>query len=171
MVHPLVAQLYFTRKEWLRGLEGVSSEDAVKHLGPMNCISWLVGHIAWHEQHYWLDLAQGRLPVPELQDQFSYGKPKSTPSYDFVLRKYLEVTRMTCPYLDKLTSADLQEELLRKGKVVGQNLGTAMLRLIYHYWYHSGEIQAIRQLLGHHGLPEFIGEIEKLAPYRSEYGD
>ena len=28
MPHPLVAQLYFTRREWLRALEGVTDEDA-----------------------------------------------------------------------------------------------------------------------------------------------
>jgi hypothetical protein len=83
---------------------------------------------------------------------------------------WLEVTRLSRTFLDKLTSADLQEELRRHGKSVGQNLGTAMLRLTYHYWYHIGEVQAIRQMLGHHNLPEFVGEIEQQAPYRSEYG-
>ena len=55
MAHPVVDQLRFTRSEWLRGLEGVSEEDAKKHFGPMNCISWTVGHLAWHEQRYWLE--------------------------------------------------------------------------------------------------------------------
>ena len=169
MIHPLVAQLYFTRDEWLRGLDGVTEADAVKHLGPMNCISWLVGHLAWHEQKYWLELAQGMKPFPDLNTRFAYSSPGSTPSQTEVLNKWLEVTRLSRPYLDTLTSADLQEELLRHGKVVGQNLGSAMLRVIYHYWYHIGEIQAIRQLLGHRNLPEFVGEIEQRAPYRSEY--
>ena len=29
-------------------------------------------------------------------------------------------------------------------------------------------IQAIRQMLGHAGLPEYVGEIEEEAPYRPE---
>ena len=33
---------------------------------------------------------------------------------------------------------------------------------------HSGEIQAIRQLLGQKGLPEYVGNIEVEAPYRPE---
>ena len=51
MPHPLIDQFRFTRSEWLRGLEGVSEEDGGCHFGPMNCISWTVGHLAWHEQH------------------------------------------------------------------------------------------------------------------------
>ena len=46
------------------------------------------------------------------------------------MRIWLDVTRLTQPYLEKLTSANLQDELLRHGKVVGQNLGTAMQRLV-----------------------------------------
>jgi len=169
MIHPLVAQLNFTRSEWQRGLEGVNDTDAVKHLGPMNCISWLVGHMAWHEQWYLLDLAQGKRPYPELMTRYAYQSAKSSPRLAEILPIWLDVTHLTQPYLEKLTSANLQDDLLRHGKVVGQNLGTAIQRLIYHYWYHTGEVQAIRQLLGHHGLPEFVGEIEELAPYRSEY--
>lgn len=169
MIHPLVAQLVFTRSEWQRGLEGVSEVDAIKHLGPMNSISWLVGHIAWHEQWYLLDLAQGKRPYPDLITRFAYRSPKSTPHLAEVMRVWQDVIHLTQPYLEKITSASLQDELLRSGKVVGQSLGTAMQRLIYHYWYHAGEIQSIRQLLGHHDLPEYVGEIEELAPYRSEY--
>ena len=80
-----------------------------------------------------------------------------------------EVIRESQPLLDKLTSADLQAELLHDGKVVDQSYGSAMQRVIYHYWYHNGEVQAIRQMLGHRDLPEFVGEIEEQAPYRSEY--
>jgi hypothetical protein len=41
-------------------------------------------------------------------------------------------------------------------------------RVIYHYWYHNGENQAIRQNLGHTNLPQFIGDIHSEAPYRPE---
>jgi hypothetical protein len=40
--------------------------------------------------------------------------------------------------------------------------------MIYHYWYHIGEVQAIRQMLGQTNLPEYVGEIEEQAPYRAE---
>ena len=57
MVHPLVDQLRFARSEWVRALEGVSDEDARRRLTPMNSISWMVGHLAWQENRYWLQLA------------------------------------------------------------------------------------------------------------------
>ena len=43
-----------------------------------------------------------------------------------------------------------------------------MQRVIYHYWYHTGENLAIRQLLGHTDLPEFVGNIDDEAPYRKK---
>ena len=39
-VHPLVDQLWFTRREFLRGIKGVTADDAAVRLGPMNCIAW-----------------------------------------------------------------------------------------------------------------------------------
>ena len=38
-------------------------------------------------------------------------------------------------------------------------------RVIYHYWYHNGENCAIRQMLGHTNLPQFVGNIDEEAPY------
>jgi len=168
MFHPLVDQLRFTRREWLRGLEGVSEEDAQRHLGPMNCISWTVGHLAWHEQRYWLERAQNGLPFPLLNEQYAYGAPMSTPTLGDMLGVWRQVTQAADPYLDMLTSQALQAELLREGQAIGQSVGSALRRLTYHYWYHIGEVQAIRQMLGHADLPEYVGDIEIEAPYRPE---
>jgi hypothetical protein len=78
------------------------------------------------------------------------------------------VIRSSAPYLDSLTTDSLQQELLLEDKPVGQSVGSAMRRMTYHYWYHVGEIQAVRQMLGHRELPEYVGDIETLAPYRPE---
>jgi hypothetical protein len=78
------------------------------------------------------------------------------------------VTQAADPYLDTLTTATLQEEPLREGRPAGQSIGSALQRVTYHYWYHIGEIQAIRQMLGHGDLPEYVGDIETEAPYRPE---
>ncbi|HSB88960.1 MAG TPA: DinB family protein [Anaerolineales bacterium] len=168
MVHPLVDQLRFTRSEWLRGLEGVSEADAARHFGPMNCISWTVGHLTWQEQRYFLQRSQGRILFPELNTTYAYGAPMSTPALSDTLRLWNNVTDATAEYLGGLTTESFQQELLLEGKPVGQTLGSAMRRLTYHYWYHIGEIQAIRQMLGHTNLPEYVGDIETLAPYRPE---
>jgi hypothetical protein len=38
---------------------------------------------------------------------------------------------------------------------------------MYHYWYHLGEAHAIRQMLGHQNLPQFVGNMSN-AVYRPE---
>lgn len=170
MPHPLVEQLRFTRSEWLRGLEGVSEEDAARHFGPMNCIGWTVGHLAWHEQRTWLERSQDKVLFPDLNTVFKYGAPMSTPSFTEMFETWRTVTRESDPYLDTLTTENFVGDLKLKGRAVGQSVGSAMRRITYHYWYHIGEIQAIRQMLGQTSLPEYVGDIEKEAPYRPEDG-
>jgi hypothetical protein len=43
------------------------------------------------------------------------------------------------------------------------------MRNIYHYWFHTGEAHAVRQMLGHTDLPQFVGGMESAA-YRPESG-
>ena len=49
MPHPLVTQLRFTRREWIRGLKDVTAEEATRRFGPINPIAWMIGHLAWQE--------------------------------------------------------------------------------------------------------------------------
>ena len=168
MPHPLVTQLRFTRSEWLRGLTGITEEEGGRHFGPMNCISWTVGHLAWHEQRTFLQRPQNKILFPKLNELFAYGAPMNTPSLDEMLEIWHIVTGTADPYLDTLTTETLQTELLLNGEPVGQSRGSALRRITYHYWYHIGEIQAMRQMLGHTNLPEYVGNIETEAPYRPE---
>ena len=168
MPHPLIDQFRFTRSEWLRGLDGVSEEDGACHFGPMNSIGWTVGHLAWHEQRTWLTRSQNIILFPHLNELFAYGAPMSTPSFKEMLETWQTVTRAVDPFLDTLTTETLQSDLLLNGETVGQTIGSALRRVTYHYWYHIGEIQAIRQLLEHKNLPEYVGSIETEAPYRPE---
>lgn len=168
MTHPLVDQLRFTRSEWLHGLEGVSEEDGACHFGPMNCISWTVGHLAWHEQRTFLQRPQNLILYPQLNELFAYGAPMNTPSLKEMLAIWHAVTKAADSYLDTLTTEILLTDLLVNGEPVGQSRGSALRRITYHYWYHIGEIQAIRQMLKHANLPEYVGDIETEAPYRPE---
>lgn len=164
MAHHLVRQLRFARSEFVRGLEGVSSDDARQRLLPMNSISWMIGHLAWQEQRYWLFRAQGKLLYPELNELLAYGRPASTPDLDEIWTIWRAVTAAADPWLDELTA-----ERLRAPLVEGfSNIGTFMLRTTYHYWYHLGEASAIRQQLGHGNLPDFVGDIDSEAPYEPE---
>ena len=77
--HPLVDQLRFTRSEFRRGLRGTPAEDGVRRLEPMNSIGWIVAHMAWHEQRYWLTRAQDIILRPELNEIARTGGPATTP--------------------------------------------------------------------------------------------
>jgi uncharacterized damage-inducible protein DinB len=165
--HLLVAQLRFARSEFARGLEGVSEEDARRRLLPMNSISWMVGHLANQEHRYWVLFAQGKDIAPGLVDRVGYGKPASTPPLAEMWTIWKKVTAAADEFLDTLTPDTLQVFLQRNGKPVDESTGTLLMRNIYHYWYHTGEAAAVRQMLGHKDLPEFVGEINTVA-YRPE---
>ena len=168
MTHPLVDQLRFTRSEWLRGLRGVTEEDGARHCGQMNSIGWIVGHLTWQEQRYLLHRPQGIMPRPDINTEFAFGAPMSTPSLRGMLAAWRAITKRADPFLDTLTTKKLLVDLPLNGKKTGQSQGSAIRRLTYHYWFHIGEIQAIRQVLGQRKLPVYVGAIEQKAPYRPE---
>jgi hypothetical protein len=165
MEHPLVGQLRFTRNEFLRAVKGVSDADARIRLLPMNSISWNIGHLAWQEQRYLLYFGQGKMPFFEINEQFAYGAPASTPPLKEVLSAWKAITKASDPWLDTLTSVELQEHAFVEGKRTSRIFGNLIQRMIYHYWYHIGENMSIRQLLGHGDLVQFVGNIDRQAPY------
>jgi DinB superfamily len=162
----LVEQLRFARSEFRRGLEGVSHEDARRRVIPMNCISWNIGHLAWQEQRYWLFRAQDKLLLPEVNERFASGGPSSTPSLAEVWAAWEAITGAADPWLDGVTTETLQSNVMMDGKPSEYIFGSLLQRTIYHYWYHTGENAAIRQNLGHDGLPDFVGDIDSEARYR-----
>ena len=167
MTHPLVRQLHFARSEFVRCLEGVTPEDALRRLMPLNSLSWIVGHMANQEQGWWLFLAQGRLLVPGLNEMVGYRKPASTPPLDEMWDAWRAITQAADEYLDTLTTELLQTHLVSKGGPRPESIGTMVYRNTYHYWHHLGEAHAIRQMLGHQDLPEFVGDMSQ-ALYRPE---
>ncbi len=168
MPHPLVLQLRFTRSEFKRALEAVTEEEAQRRFMPMNCISWIVGHLTWQEQLYWLTRAQGKTIVPEINELTGIGKPASTPLLREMWQAWDMVTKEADIWLDALTTEQLTTHLVYDERTHPENIGTMLRRTTYHYWYHTGESQAIRQLLGHTNLPIFVGAIGVEAPYIPE---
>ncbi len=138
--------------------------DGARRFEPLNTIGWIVGHLAWHEQRDWLTRLAGVTPRPELATLVASGGPPSTPSLAAMLEAWRVVTAAADPHLEALDSAALAEPLPGAGGT--RTIGTNLLRVTYHYWFHIGEILAIRQLLGHPDRPEFVGDIDRLAPYR-----
>jgi hypothetical protein len=166
MTHPLVLQLHFARSEFARGLSGVSEDEAARRFMPMNSISWIVGHLAWQEQRNWLTRAQSRTPLPQLNELVAYGRPATTPSLTEMWQSWQTVVAAADSYLDALTTETLQQPMLYNGQPSIYAIGTVLQRHIYHYWYHLGECMALRQLLGHDALPEFVGDIHHHAPFQ-----
>jgi hypothetical protein len=158
-VHPLVTQLRFARSEFLRCLDGVSAEDAVRRLEPMNSISWIVGHLANQEHAYWVLWGQGKNLAPGLHELVGFGKPASTPPLEEMWAIWHTVTQTADEFLDRLTVRDLEVYLEWSGRPVRESTGTLLHRNTYHYWFHTGEAHAIRQMLGHGELPQFVGDM------------
>ena len=153
----ILNQLRFARSEFQRGFEGVSEEDGRQRFMPINSIAWIVGHLAWHEQHYWLKRAQGIIPYPRLDEVTASGKPPVDVSLKEMSDLWHAAVNASEDYLIKLSKDDLVKNLVVNGKELTANIGTMMARITYHYFYHIGEMQAIRQMLGHKELPSYIG--------------
>ena len=160
MIHPLVTQLRFARTEFQRCLEGLSDEDARKRVGPMNSISWMIGHLANQEHFYWVFLAQGQNVADGLYKLVGTGRPATTPPLADMWEVWQRVTSTGDPYLDRLTTEQLTNHFEFRGQAQAESIGTMLLRNIYHYWFHTGEAHAVRQQLGHGDLPQFVGHME-----------
>ena len=164
MVHPLVTQLRFARSEFVRCLEGVSDE-----------------------QYYFVFFHQGKVPHPELNKLVGFGHPATTPPLADMWQVWRDITAEADQFLDTLTTEHLgvhleqrvekdvkefrdalfgtasEEALARiwaeKSVRNGENNGTRLLRVTYHYFFHTGEAHAVRQQLGHPDLPFFVGSM------------
>jgi hypothetical protein len=153
----LVCQLRFARSEMMRCLEGVNAEDAVRRLPPMNCLSWFVGHLAAQEQYFWVYAAQGKALYPDLHTLVGFDQPPSTPPFAEMLEAWRDITHCADAYLDTLLPDALLGYFEPEGQRSPENVGTLLLRNIYHHWFHTGEAHAVRQQLGHLDLPQFVG--------------
>jgi hypothetical protein len=167
MAHPRVEQLRFARSEFARGLAGVPPGVAQHELGQMNSIGWMVAHLAWHEQLSWLTRAQGITPFPHLLDMAANGAPKSNPDFAEAFDTWQQICALADPWLDGLTR-DRLDEISGRPSGHPQTIGTALLRMTYHYFVHIGEASAVRQVVEGGSLPEFVGLIQVEAPWRSE---
>ncbi len=168
MVHPLVSQLRFARGELKRSLAGITDEEARRRFLPINCISWMIGHLAAQEQRYWCDVAQGKVIATRVYELTASGQPGTTPPLDDMWADWSAITEQADVFLEGLTVDRLQQHLTRDGKPLRESIGSMLQRTMYHYWYHIGESQAVRQLLGHTNLPDFVGPFSEDSIYRPE---
>jgi uncharacterized damage-inducible protein DinB len=125
----------------------------------MNCVSWIVGHLADQENDYWVRLGQGKKIHLELHELCGYGKPASTPPLEDMWGAWRDIAQAADDYLDSLKDEDLDGWLRPPQKPYSEPVGVMLLRGLYHYWFHIGEAHAIRQQLGHTDLPDFVGDM------------
>lgn len=149
-MHHLVELQRITRREFLRGLEGLSDDDAVKTVAPMNCISWIVGHMASQEHVFFVAIPQNRGPE-EAYGAFGFGSPATTPPLAETRALWRRATEEADQFLASTPDGQLAAPLERSR----ENMGTLLVRNIFHYWVHIGEISSIRQVLGHKP-PDFV---------------
>jgi len=145
----------------------------------MNCISWMVGHLAAQEQFYFGYFPGGDVQHPQLNELVGFGHPATTPPFNDMWKVWHEITTSADKFLDTLDMEQLMvypeqkieglEDSVFGGvskKVLAQSsvkspesYGTRILRTTYHYFFHTGEAHAIRQQLGHPDLPYFVGDM------------
>ena len=117
----------------------------------MNCITWIVGHVAL--QQHALFVAGPRSMATEPQyDAFRSGMPPSQPPLAEVMALWHASGAEADVWLDAATEESLQGPFRSPA---GENGGTLVVRSIFHTWCHVGEISSIRQVLGHRP-PEFV---------------
>ena len=134
---------------------------------PMNSISWMIGHMAWHERQCWMRRARG-LNVERGLDAFATDLPASTPSLAIVQAAWEHIVADADPFLETLTTADLGQPLPHDPREQRPTAGSQLQYVTYHYWAHIGEVSAVRQMLGHADLAEYVGDFPPPAEYRSE---
>ena len=154
----IINQLKFARSEFRKGFAGVTKAEGMRRFGVMNSIGWIIGHLAWHEQYYWLERAQGICLFPELNKTVGFNCPASSPSIGKMIETWELVADACDTYLAQLMLTDLALSMTVNCDSLPFNMGTMLSRVIYHYWYHNGEMQAIRQMLGHSNLPDFVSD-------------
>ena len=151
-MHELADMLCLSRWEFERNLVGLNDEDARKRVEPMNCISWIIAHVA--DQHYAFFVAWPRgVEVDSRYLPYAYGSPPSRPPLEEAMELWKEAGNELQPWLE---AAD--DETLRQRPPASrenENYGALLVRCIFHTWCHLGEISSIRQVLGHRP-PQFV---------------
>ena len=134
---------------------------------------WGYGALSKERNHYFVShpvVAQNQMPLPHIDALFAYSAPASTPPLHAMWTAWDTITQAADLWLETLTTEKLLEQVVIEGQPSPYIFGSLVQRVIYHYWYHTGENLAIRQMLGHTALPEFVGDIDGEAPYRPEWG-
>lgn len=158
----------FTFSEFERGFAGLTEEEARKRIeksdgSQMNAATWTVKHISvpWLFAH---TLGTGA-PMPSgMRDYFGAGADPTPPSVDDAFALFEQAKSSTEGWLPGATD-ELLSTKREGGPMPNENIGTLYLRAVLHSWFHIGEINATRQLLGHPAIP-FVGQLSDNLEWR-----
>jgi hypothetical protein len=158
----------FALDEFERGLEDLSEDDAQARIPKadgsyVNAITWTVRHSAiwWLNLGIYAESAGKEALSRPLYKQFTEPDPPSLAE----ARQIFKDGRDANPWLWNKDYAIL--DTVRGGDNASQELlGTYLMRAINHTWFHWGEINAIRQVLGHPEI-RFSGPMEGRLEWRA----
>jgi len=153
----LVRYVQHVRRELRRALEGMRLADLERRVGNLNSVAWIVGHLAWQEQSYWLT-SRGQRAVADLA-AFGRGDPDPDAAFEPLFAAWEAVTAAADSWLAGLDEAALRGHVGGRRLFEVENVGTLLTRVIGHYYLHIGQITAIRKLLGY-PVPGFVGSQE-----------
>ncbi len=172
MYHP-VELARFALSEFERGLAGLTDEEARTRLTKadgtqMNAISWIIGHIAQH----WLSVRSFATLERRPSGLRAFVSGPAADPTPLPLSDVLKLFRDAKASIDWIANADnslmatVREEIVKSSATTAQkdlgipneSVGTALMRAILHTWFHIGEINAIRQMLGHQEI-FFVGRL------------
>lgn len=151
----------FAVSEFERGLEGLTAEDAIARLDKAdgtqtNSISWTIGHVSTGWLFAYALMTRERFDFGE-RIYFGPGADPSPPNLDEMRTMFAKAKALTEQWLP-----DATDELLSSkrdfGRQASEQLGTHLMRAILHTWFHTGEINAIRQMLGQPEI-QFVGRM------------
>ncbi len=143
----------FAVEEFRRGLEGLADEEALfraeKADGTqLNAISWTVQHIASH----WRNVGQAARGLPLVGPHAARdGSPLPYAQSLALLDNATDDLNWVSTVGDEAMTRQLPE-------FRGESVGMFLARAVMHTWFHTGEINAVRQLLGHAEI-RFVGDI------------
>jgi hypothetical protein len=152
-MHTLVDMLNISRKEFSRNLKGLTDPDARKRIEPMNCMSWIIAHVANQYHTFFVEWAQGK-ERDERYLPYGFGSPASQPPLEEAMTLWNDACRDADVWLKTATEEDMKA-LPVTASPESENMGALTARCIFHTWCHLGEISSIRQILGHKP-PQFV---------------
>jgi hypothetical protein len=146
MTHALIGQFLLTNDQVNKYYFDLSDDDIKAVFKPINCIGWLIGHMALGNYQF-LFKNIGNV-IPEDAKLYGNGQPHSTPDKNFILNMWEDSADNLKKWIINVSDDDLINNMTGKMKDEKVNLGTDLSRMMFHTWNHLGEIASVRQLLG-----------------------